>query len=43
MVDKNYFCCNKPSLAGVSDKLFSSVKKGYTQEVVDVVVEKLKY
>ena len=39
LVDESYFSCNKPSLAGVSDELFSSVKKGYTQEVVDVVVE----
>ena len=38
-VDESYFCCDKPALAGVSEGLFCSVKKGYTQEVVDVVVE----
>ena len=42
LVGESYFNCDKPALAGVSESLFSSVKEGYTQEVVDVVVEQAK-
>ena len=42
LVGESYFNCDKPALAGVSESLFSSVKEGYTQEVVDVMVEQAK-
>ena len=42
LVGESFFNCDKPALAGVSESLFSSVKEGYTQEVVDVVVEQAK-